>query len=204
MGQIREKLRAMASMMTITATSMISGDGTSWITIMNRWMSRDTEPMFPARLPQWGTTASELRVFAGRRKSCPLRVFDAFGGSATSARIIAAIGYAVNNGAKVINASFGGPDYGQASMTPLRTRIPRGYYLWPPPETRLRIMTPPLSTRPAIISPISFLWRRPIRMITLASFSNYGATSVHVAAPGENIYSTVPAARLTVWSDNFR
>ena len=34
----------------------------------------------------------------------------------------------------------------------------------------------------------------------LSYFSNYGATSVHVAAPGENIYSTVPAARVTVWS----
>jgi subtilisin family serine protease len=28
-----------------------------------------------------------------------------------------------------------------------------------------------------------------------ASFSNYGATSVHIAAPGTNIYSTVPNAR---------
>jgi subtilisin family serine protease len=36
----------------------------------------------------------------------------------------------------------------------------------------------------------------------LASFSNYGATSVDVAAPGTNIYSSKPS-RQTVWSDNF-
>ncbi|NIQ90389.1 MAG: S8 family serine peptidase, partial [Deltaproteobacteria bacterium] len=35
-----------------------------------------------------------------------------------------------------------------------------------------------------------------------ASFSNYGATSVDVAAPGVNIYSSRPD-RQTVWSDDF-
>ena len=36
----------------------------------------------------------------------------------------------------------------------------------------------------------------------LASFSNYGLTSVDVAAPGTNILSTIPN-RQTFWSDNF-
>jgi len=36
----------------------------------------------------------------------------------------------------------------------------------------------------------------------LASFSNFGTTSVDIAAPGTNIYSTIPA-RQDVWSDNF-
>jgi hypothetical protein len=36
----------------------------------------------------------------------------------------------------------------------------------------------------------------------LASFSNYGVVSVDVAAPGTNIYSTVPGS-VGIWIDNF-
>lgn len=36
----------------------------------------------------------------------------------------------------------------------------------------------------------------------LSLFSNFGLSSVNVAAPGENIYSTVPA-RIVVWGNNF-
>ena len=66
-----------------------------------------------------GNNAIGVTGVCWQAKIMPLRTFDAFGGGATSARIIAAIGYAVNKGAKVINASFGGPDYSQAEYDAL-------------------------------------------------------------------------------------
>jgi len=135
-------------------------------------------------------------------KIMPVRALDAFG-AGTDADIIAAIGYAVTKGAKVINASFGGPDYSQAQYDALANANSAGvlFVVAAGNEGANNDTTPsyPASYNlPNIISVAA-----TDQNDNLSNFSNYGATSVHVAAPGENIYSTFPAARVTVWSDNF-
>jgi len=135
-------------------------------------------------------------------KIMPVRALDAFG-AGTDADIIAAIGYAVTKGAKVINASFGGPDYSQAQYDALSNANSAGvlFVVAAGNEGTNNDTTPsyPASYNlPNIISVAA-----TDQNDNLSNFSNYGATSVHVAAPGENIYSTLPAARVTVWSDNF-
>jgi subtilisin family serine protease len=136
-------------------------------------------------------------------KIMPLRTFDAFSGGATSARIIAAIGYAVNKGAKVINASFGGPDYSQAEYDALSSANSAGvlFVAAAGNETANNDTTPAYPAGYNLANIISVAATDQNDGLTY--FSNYGATSVHVAAPGQNIYSTVPADRLTIWSDNF-
>ena len=137
-----------------------------------------------------------------RAKIMPLRAMDAFG-SGTDANIIAAIGYAVNNGARVINASFGAPDYDQAMYDALANANSAGvlFVAAAGNEATNNDTTPSY--------PASFNLPNIISVAAtdaddnLASFSNYGASSVHVAAPGVNVYSTLPASRATVWADNF-
>jgi subtilisin family serine protease len=113
-----------------------------------------------------------------------------------------AIIYAADNGARVINASWGGPPYSQAIYDAIsyantndvlfvaaagnesnnndsNPRYPANYNL------------------PNIISVAA-----TTSSDQLASFSNYGASTVDVAAPGEDIWSTY-LGRKTVFLDDF-
>ncbi len=134
-------------------------------------------------------------------KIMPLKAGDALGQLATS-DIISAIAYARNNGAKIINASFGGPSYSQATYDAINNARNAGilFVAAAGNETANNDTTPsyPASYNLDNIIAVAATDQND----NLASFSNYGATTVHVAAPGTNIYSTKPARR-TVWSDNF-
>jgi subtilisin family serine protease len=135
-------------------------------------------------------------------KIMPVRALDAFG-SGTDANIIAAIGYAVSMGAKVINASFGGPDYAQGLYDAVANANAAGV-LFVAAAGNDGTNNDTIPSYPASFNlPNIISVAATNQNDQLSDFSNYGATSVHVAAPGENIYSTLPAARLTVWSDNF-
>ncbi len=62
-------------------------------------------------------------------------------------------------------------------------------------ETRHPTTMPRRSIRRTFPTPTSSPWRRPTRTTRWPSFSNYGATSVDLAAPGNNILSTMPGNR---------
>ncbi len=119
--------------------------------------------------------------------------FLSAGGSGSYSAAIQSIDYATNNGAKVINASWGGGGYSQA----LRDSIERagdsgvlfvaaagnsGYNADQTP------MYPAAYDLDNIVSVAA-----STRSETLAYFSNYGTTSVDLAAPGYSIYSTTPS-----------
>jgi subtilisin family serine protease len=135
-----------------------------------------------------------------------LRAFDAFGG-ATTATIIDAMeyarNYAVTNNAKVvINASYGGPDFAQFEYNEISNLNTAGILLVAATgnESANSDSTPryPASySLPNIIAVAA-----TDQNDDLACFSNYGPTSVHVAAPGVNIYSAMPG-RQPVFTDNF-
>src|SRR3989338_866254 len=105
---------------------------------------------------------------------------------------IRAIDYAIKNGAKVLNNSWGGGGYSQALSDAIvasynanrvfvvaagNSSIDVDQYTSYPPS----YLIPNMITVAALDSATNLAW-----------FSNYGPISVHVGAPGVSIYSTLP------------
>jgi hypothetical protein len=111
---------------------------------------------------------------------------------ATVEAVVEAILYAVDNGAHIINASWGGSDYSQAEHDAIDYANVHGLlFVAAAGNTggdNDQIPEYPASyDLPNIISVAA-----TDQDDALADFSNYGIHSVDVAAPGINIYSTVP------------
>jgi len=132
----------------------------------------------------------------------PLRVADAAGYS-DSARFAQALDYAVANGAQIVNYSYGGSGYNQVAYDAISVANGSGVLVFAPAgnEETNNDTTPTYPASYDLPNIISVAASN--QNDRLASWSNYGASSVDVAAPGVNILSTVPATRTVVWSDNF-
>lgn len=121
----------------------------------------------------------------------PLKFLDGSGGGST-ADAIAAIYYAVDNGAAVINASWGGNSYSRA----LHEAIAYSYYNGvsfiaasgnSKSNNDSKAVFPSSLDVPNLVSVAATTdWDE------LASFSNFGAHSVNIGSPGVSILSTVP------------
>ena len=130
-----------------------------------------------------------------RVRIMPLKTLSPSGGSTVAA--IQAIDYARRNGAQIINASWGSYGYSNA----LREAISRagqagilfvaasgnGDQYGRGMDADRSPMFPASYDLPNILSVAA-----TDRVDRLSSFSNYGANVVHLAAPGEQIASTVP------------
>ena len=133
-----------------------------------------------------------VRGVASNVKIMPLKFIDSSGAGSTS-NAIKAIEYAIANGAKVINASWGS----EANDLALKNAITNSGVLFVAAAGNRTVganndVTP--------IYPASFTSSNIISVAAvdnrgrLASFSNYGALSVDVGAPGVGIYSTFPSS----------
>lgn len=126
-----------------------------------------------------------------------LQIFDTTGWfAATLSDIISAINYSVTEGAHIINASWGGGPGVDAPGDFLRDAIEaageKGVLFVAAAGNRgddnaIHPMFPASYTLPNIISVAATNNRDE-----LALFSNFGSTSVHVAAPGVDIWSAMP------------
>lgn len=122
-----------------------------------------------------------------------LKFLDSTGAGST-ADAISAIYYAVNNGAKIINNSWGGPSFSQSLQEAYTYAYNRGVVI----VTAAGNSNTNNDTSP--IYPSNFNTPNNIGVLATtdydskASFSNYGATSVSVAAPGVSILSSVPGS----------
>ncbi len=113
-------------------------------------------------------------------------------GSGSTSDAVAAVYYAVNNGAQVINNSWGGSNYSQA----LHDALTYAY------EHKVVVVSAAgnygknndsVSMYPANYPvPGQITVAATTDADNLASFSNYGPSKVHVAAPGVSILSSVP------------
>jgi len=125
----------------------------------------------------------------------PLRIFGAFGYGDT-AKAIEAITYAADNGARVINASWGGGGFSQALYDAISYANDTGCLFVAAAgnggddligdDNDQDPFYPASYDLPNIISVAA-----SDHHDNLASFSNYGATSVDVGAPGVNIFSSI-------------
>lgn len=143
---------------------------------------------------------TSLNIFAptitetAKMRIMPLKFLDA-NGSGTTSNAIRAIYYAVNNGARVINNSWGGSSYSRA----LHEALTFAY------SNRMFIATAAgnngknndsVSMYPANYDvPSNVSVAATTDYDYLASFSNFGSRSVQIASPGVLILSTLPNNR---------
>jgi subtilisin family serine protease len=120
-----------------------------------------------------------------------LKFLDASGAGNTG-DAVRAIDYAVNRGAQVINASWGGPDFSQALYDAVKRAGDRGVLVVAAAGNsgRNADATPDYPAAFDLSNVVSVA--ATDRSDRLIGFSNYGAKSVDLGAPGEAIYSTVP------------
>ena len=132
----------------------------------------------------------------------PVRFIDATG-EGTVIDEVAAIQYAIDNGAKIINASFGATGFSLTEYNEIAAANAAGLLLvaaagneksnndarpsYPASYDVSHVAQGAL--RPALPNIIAVA--ATTQTDALASFSNYGITSVHLGAPGTNILSTV-------------
>ena len=151
-----------------------------------------------------GTIAAEANNATGvvgvswSTKIMAIRFLNAYG-TGDTANAILAMEYANANGADVINNSWGGGAYSQA-LKDVIDSSPAFVVCAAGNSGTDTDITPhyPSSYDSANIISVAATDNHD----NLASFSNYGQTSVNVAAPGTDIFSCTPG-RQTVWSDNF-
>jgi len=148
-----------------------------------------------------GNNAAGVSGVCWNIRILPLRVADATGAS-DSARFAQALDYAVANGARMVNYSFGGASFSQTAYDAISDANTAGVLVFAAAgnEETNNDTTPTYPASYDLPNIISVAASN--QNDRLASWSNYGATSVDVAAPGVNILSTVPA-RTVVWMDNF-
>lgn len=136
---------------------------------------------------------------AWRARIMALKFLDASGSGYTS-DAVRALNYAVARGAKVVNASFGGGGYDRAMATAVASARSRGVIVVAAAgnDGTNNDVNP--------IYPANYAGDNLVtvaatdRSDRLASFSNYGRTTVDVAAPGSGIYSTLPNGKYGSYS----
>ena len=113
-------------------------------------------------------------------------------GYGTVSEEVEGIDYAVENGAKIMNASFGGYEYSQSEYDAVEAANTAGilFIAAAGNEEYNNDLTPMYPASYSLLNIISVAAtdQDDIR----ASFSNFGLTSVDVAAPGVYILSTIP------------
>ena len=129
----------------------------------------------------------------------PVRFMNAFD-LGTVADAIRAIDYALSLGARIINCSWGGTSYSMALYNTIASAD--ALFVCAAGNSGTNNDTsafyPAAYALPNIISVAA-----SDQMDHLASFSNFGLRSVHVAAPGIRIYSLAPG-RYPLWTEEFQ
>ncbi|NUM88301.1 MAG: S8 family serine peptidase [Bdellovibrionales bacterium] len=151
-----------------------------------------------------GIIAAAARTGAGASGVAPqvsimaIRYYDDnASGAVNLANTVKAINYAIDNGADVINYSGGGPEFNASEMKAIQRAEQRGILFvaasgndFHNTDETGNQFYPASYGLPNIVSVAATNIHNG-----LASFSNWGARSVHVAAPGERIYSTFSKGR---------
>lgn len=116
-------------------------------------------------------------------------------GSGTTEDAILAVDYATRNGAKIMSNSWGGGEYSEALKEAIQAASDAGIVFVAAAGNESanndKRATYPANYEVDNVITVGAMEGKGKR----SSFSNYGATKVHVFAPGSNIYSTVRGGR---------
>jgi len=132
-------------------------------------------------------TAGLIHLAAPTAKLLPLKAFSA-NGTGYISNIIAAIYYATQNSASVVNMSFDTTVPSPALSAAVSNANQSGVVLVASAGNE----DTSASVYPASLSPFVMGIASTSDSDVLSSFSNYGTADVWIAAPGENIMSTYP------------
>jgi subtilisin family serine protease len=191
-----------------TAADGIDNDGNGKIDDVNGWdfIDNDNAPIdsdghgthVAGTIAAVGNNGSGISGVSWAAKIMVLRFLNAFG-SGTTADAISAIEYANAEGAHIINNSWGGSGYSAA----LKAAIDASSAVVVCAAGNEGTNNDTSKKYPASYTSTNIISVAATDQDDgLAGFSNFGATSVDVGAPGTNIYSTQPD-RQNVFSDNF-
>lgn len=184
----------------------IDNDGNGYVDDVNGWdfLNNDKTLYDIADLDEHGTHVAGVIAAEGntmgiigvapKAKIMPLKFIGLDGG--TTADAIAAINYAAQNGAKIINASWGSPLGSDDDA--LNTAIVNSGLLFVASagnggEDEIGDNNDNTPQSPANLTAGNIMSVAAVdNKGELADFSNYGALTVDIAAPGVNILSTLP------------
>lgn len=126
----------------------------------------------------------------------PLKFLDG-SGSGTTANAVNAIYYAVNNGARVINNSWGGSTYSRSLHDAYKYAYDHNVVLVTAAgNSNLNLDQTPMY--PAVLdAPSNITVGSSTNSDRRSSFSNHSTSLVHIFAPGSSIMSTIPGSQCT-------
>ena len=203
-----------------TGSAGIDDDNNGYVDDIYGWdfYSNDNNPTdyyfhgthISGTIAAFGNNGSAITGVNWKAKIMALRVGSSYDFSIAGAAD--AIGYAVDNGASIINASWGGFNYSDALFAAISDANDNGVIFvvaagngGPDGIGDDNDQSPDYPSGfdlPNIISVAA-----TDQDDNLTSFSNFGLVSVDVGAPGENIYSTVPViragSRVVLYSEDF-
>jgi len=196
-----------------TASNDTDDDGNGFIDDVRGWdfVQGDNDPMdfhyhgshVAGTIGAQGNNSAGGVGLCWQVKIMPLRALNSVG-SGTSAEIIAAIDYATDNSADIINMSLsGGGAPGDAEDIAIASANSAGVLVIAAAgndnaDIDASPVYPASYNQPNIITVAA-----TNQVDNRASFSNYGATTVDIGAPGTNIQSTVPPARAEILNEGF-
>lgn len=150
-----------------------------------------------------GDPKSGVSGVAQRVSIMPVKYYsDTSSGAVNLKNTISAIEYAINNGARIINYSGGGPEFSEDEYLAIRKAEAKGVLFVAAAGNehqdtdRIENYYYPSAYR---LSNIISVAATDIRNNLLPS-SNWGKSKVDVTAPGENIFSTLPGGRFGTMS----
>ena len=130
-------------------------------------------------------------IAAAKIRIMPLKFLDA-NGSGTTSDAVKAIYYAVNNGANVINNSWGGGGFSNSLLNAINYAYDHkvAFVAAAGNASNNNDASPTYPANYTVPNVMSVA--ATTDMDGFASFSNYGAQTVHVGSPGSSIWSTFP------------
>jgi thermitase len=164
------------------------------------WVADDNQPLdenghgthVAGTVAARGNDATGVAGVAWRAGVMPLRVLDADGSGAVS-DAIKAYGYAAAHGARILNASLGGPSYSRAERDAIAAAPGVLFVVAAGNDGADNDVTASYPCNYALANVVCIA--ASDQQDRLADFSNHGAATVDLAAPGVNIASAWPGGR---------
>jgi subtilisin family serine protease len=193
-------------------TNGIDDDGDGYVDDVHGWdfVQNDNEPLdfyfhgthVAGTIGAAGNNGVGITGVDWETSLMALRAGDAANGELLDSNIISSFVYACAHGARVVNASFGGPEYSQAMLDVIASPgCANTLFVASAGNDAIDVDASPSY-------PCSFAVANLVCVTasgvdgSLASFSNYGPGSVDLAAPGVDVLSTIPTFQ-SVFDDDF-